>query len=218
MTLTQQQRDLVFGTLLGDGNLQTDTMGRTWRYRALHKAEHEPYLKHKYDVLSSHCTTGPIYGETFDDRTGQIYKRFYFNTNVNSDFLVFGNMFYVYDKKLRKMVKRIPSTPILQKFLTPRAIAYMYMDDGALKWLHKSNAMRICTEFFPKEDVTRLRQVLFQNFNIETSQGKRTCDGVYVGDRISIPEKSSVAFRQLIEPYLIDCMKYKVSDGNKGHL
>lgn len=34
----------------------------------------------------------------------------------------------------------------LQSFLTPRALAFFYMDDGAVKWLGHSNAMRICTE------------------------------------------------------------------------
>ncbi len=221
MPLSKQQRDLVFGTLLGDGNLQTETAGRTWRYRALHKQEHAQYLEHKHDIMRSYCTTGPIYGQVFDDRTGNIYYRTYFNTVVHSDLLVFGNMFYVYDKKLRKMVKRVPTNQVLGKFLTERALAYMYMDDGALKWLGHSNAMRICTESFPPEDVRRLRNVIFSKYNIVTTQSmvsKKTINNVYVGDRILIPEKSSAAFRELIKPYLVDCMKYKVSDGNKGHL
>lgn len=218
MTFTREQKDLVFGTLLGDGNLQTETAGRTWRYRALQKQEHAEYLEHKYAVLRSYCTSGPISGQVFDDRTGKIYSRIYFNTVVNSDFRVFGNMFYVYDKKLRKMVKRVPTNQVLAKFLTERALAYMYMDDGALKWLGHSNAMRICTESFIPEDVTRLRNVIFDKFNIVTSQSKKTIDGVYVGDRILIPEKSAATFRDLIKPYLVDCMKYKVSNGNKGHL
>jgi hypothetical protein len=218
VTLTKEQRDLVFGTLLGDGNLQTETDGRTWRYRALHKQEHAEYLEHKYLVMRSHCSTGPIYGQVFDERTGKIYYRTYLNTMVHSDFLVFGNMFYVYDKKLRKMVKRVPTSQVLDKFLTERALAYMYMDDGALKWLGHSNAMRICTESFPPDDVTRLRNVLFKKYNIVTTQSKKTRDGVYVGDRVLIPEKSSAAFRDLIKPYLVDCMKSKVSNGNKEHL
>lgn len=218
MTLSIQQRDLVFGTLLGDGNLQTETAGRTWRYRALHKAEHAAYLEHKHEVLRTHCTSSPAYGEVFDDRTGKIDNRSYFNTIVHPDFRVFGNMFYVYDKKLRKMVKRVPTNQVLGKFLTARAVAYMYMDDGALKWKNNSNAMRICTESFPAEDVQRLRATIFHKFEIKTTQHPKKRDDVYVGDRILIPEKSSAAFRELIRPYLVDCMKYKVSDGQKGHL
>ena len=51
-TLTTQQKDLIFGTLLGDGNLQTANNGRTWRYRAIQKKEHKNYLFHKYQVLA----------------------------------------------------------------------------------------------------------------------------------------------------------------------
>lgn len=218
MTLSSKQEALVFGTLLGDGNFQTETAGRTWRYRALHKSEHVPYLIHKYNLLSSYCTTGPISGQVYDDRTEKIYFRHYFNTTVHTDFRVYANMFYVYDKKLRKMVKRVPTDQLLNKFLTPEALAYMYMDDGALKWEGRSNAMRICTESFPPQDVARIRGVIFNKYNIKMTQSKKTRDGVYIGDRIAIPEKSSAAFRELIKPYLVDCMKYKVSDGNRGHL
>ena len=44
--ITQQQKDLLFGTLLGDGSLQTEN-GNTWRYRALHKKDPKDYLFHK---------------------------------------------------------------------------------------------------------------------------------------------------------------------------
>jgi len=39
-----------------------------------------------------------------------------------------------------------------------------------------------------------------------------------IGYRIAINEKNTEKFRNLIKPYLINCMRYKVSDGNKGHL
>jgi hypothetical protein len=221
---TAIQKDLLFGSLLGDGNLQTETDGRTWRYRALQKTEHLEYLMRKYEILKPFCSSPPIEGQVFDERTGKIYYRHYFNTRTDDVFRYYGNMFYAYDRKLRKWVKRVPPKPILQKLLTPGALAFWYMDDGAIKWLHHSNAMRICTESFPKDDVTRLRNVLFEKYEIVTTQfkktrvDKKTGERVYVGDRIAIPEESSAVFCELIKPYLVDCMKYKVSDGNKGHL
>ena len=81
--LTQQQKDLLFGTLLGDGNLQTFNDGRTWRYRAIHKNTHNEYLYHKYEILKSLCNSEPCYQESFDSRTQNVAKRFYFNTLVN---------------------------------------------------------------------------------------------------------------------------------------
>ena len=51
MKLTQLQKDLLFGSLLGDGNLQTNSNGKTWRYRAIHKSQHKEYLFHKYEKM-----------------------------------------------------------------------------------------------------------------------------------------------------------------------
>jgi hypothetical protein len=37
MALIQLQKDLILGTLLGDGNLQTGRIdGGNWRYRVIH--------------------------------------------------------------------------------------------------------------------------------------------------------------------------------------
>lgn len=216
MKLSQQQKDLLIGSLLGDGNLQSETKGRTWRYRALHKSCHKSYLFHKYGVLETFCTSPPIFGEVLDPRTGNIYKRWYFNTVVNPSFKHYGNMFYTFDTTSGRMVKDVPKN--IHKFLTPRSVAYWYMDDGALKWKGKSNAMRICTESFSIDGVNRLRAALKKLYNIDTNLICKTNEGMFVGYRIAINEANALAFRNLIKDYLVDCMRYKVSDGNYGHL
>jgi hypothetical protein len=220
MKVTQEQNDLLVGTLLGDGNLQTETNGRTWRYRVLQTAEHKAYLDHKYEIFKDYCSTGPIYSEVYDERTQKTYKRWYFNSNVSNFLRFYGTMFYKYDAKLNKMVKDVPLE--IEKFLTPRSVAYWYQDDGALKWLGHSNAMRICTESFSEDGVRRLQKSLKNLYGISTTTVRKTKkvnrETILVGYRIAIPENSSAAFLELIKPYLIDCMKYKVSDGNKGHL
>jgi hypothetical protein len=245
MTFNTDQQDLFFGSLLGDGNLQTDTGGRTWRYRALQKAEHKEYLFHKYNILQPLCgeKTVPKFNlppsgqyQHADKRTGTPAKRWYFNTLTNPSLKFYGDMFYTFDRFAiapkgadsgeKKWVKDVPMN--VEKFLTPRAVAYWYMDDGALKWRGRSNAMRICTESFSHDGVKRLQKALQNNFGIFTKLApkygpeKIVIDGsekpVIVGYRILIPEESSAAFRELIKPYLVDCMKYKVSDGKRGNL
>jgi hypothetical protein len=47
-------------------------------------------------------------------------------------------------------VKEVPSNIAS---LLPRALAYWYMDDGALKWRGKSNAVRLCTDSFTIDDI-----------------------------------------------------------------
>jgi hypothetical protein len=217
-TLTQLQKDLIFGSLLGDGNLQTSSAGRTWRYRALQKSEHKEYLFHKYEILKPLCgeETVPTESRVLDNRTGNLAQRWYFNTLTIPSLNFFGNMFYTYDTKNQKWIKDVPLK--VQNFLSPRALAYFYMDDGALKWLNHSNAMRICTESFSKEGVIRIQNSLKSKYHIDTTLTKKQLLDGTVGHRISIPEKSSNAFRELIQPHLVECMKYKVSDGKYGHL
>lgn len=85
--LNQPQIDLIVGTLLGDGNLQTYTNGLTWRYRALHTSDHVEYLNHKFDILRNLISQPkPTEGDIYDDRTGKTYNRHYFNTTVHPAF------------------------------------------------------------------------------------------------------------------------------------
>lgn len=220
MSLTRQQKDLLVGTLLGDGNLQTETRGRTWRYRAIQKVEHKDYLFHKYEILKEFCSTEPQLSQVFDVRTNQTYERWAFSTKVHESFRFYGNMFYTYNPKTQRMVKDVPVK--IEKFLTPAAVAYWYMDDGSLKSLGNSNAMRICTESFSNNGVYRLERALRNLYGIEATHTQKNIfvngKKVQVGLRIAINEQPSDAFRELIQPYLVDCMRYKVSDGNKGHL
>jgi hypothetical protein len=56
--------------------------------------------------------------------------------------------------------------------LTPRALAYWYMDDGALKWRGKSNAVRLCTDSFTIDDINLLKKVLETKFSLKVSLQK----------------------------------------------
>ena len=218
MTFSDSQKDLIFGSLLGDGNLDTSSDGKTWRYRALQKAEHKEYLDHKYEILKNLCATAPIFGETQDARTGKVSERWYFNTLVQPSLRFYANMFYTYDKQQDKWIKDVPRQQNVEKNLTPRALAYLYMDDGAVKWLGHSNAMRICTESFSVEGVNRLLKALQNLYGINATTSNKTLKSGEIRKRLLIGEKDSANFRELIQPYLVNCMKYKVTDGNKGHL
>jgi hypothetical protein len=245
---TELQRDLLVGTLLGDANLQRFSEKGHWRYRVIHKLEHKEYVDHKFNILQEFCSSDPYSNDAPDKRTKKTYERTAFNTLTNPVFTDYAKLFYRTvedsaefndlsvksleesvkvdekpvrsDKKLRQVIKVVPEN--IEQLLTARAVAYWYMDDGALKQLGKSNGMRICTESFTDDDVKRLQKALKNRHNIETSvtEKNRIVNGqkVYVGLRIGINEKESTAFRELIKPYLVNCMKYKVSDGKRGHL
>jgi|EP01039_Chlorochromonas_danica_P011485 hypothetical protein len=206
--LTQIQKDLIVGTLLGDGNFQTNSAGNTWRYRAIHKLAHESYITHKYQILRDFCETPPKLSTVIDRRTNKIYQRFTFQTICADDFRYYALLFY--KQQLDKSWKKqIPST--ISKLLTPQALAYWYMDDGALKWRGKSNSVRICTDLFSGNEINLLKKTLETNFSLKISIEKK--DSI---QRLSILEESYPILKTLIEPYLLPCMFYKFPDGNKG--
>lgn len=207
MSLSQLQKNLILGTLLGEGSLQT-LNGNTWRYRAIHKAAHEAYIFHKYEILKDYCQTPPKYSSFLDSRTKSTYSRFTFQTLVVDDLRYYGKLFYKQQADL-SWKKEIPKN--IAKLLTEQALAYWYMDDGALKWRGKSNAVRLCTDSFSPFEIRLLKSLLEEKFLLKVSIQKK--DNI---ERLCILEESYPKLKELILPYLIPSMYYKFPDGNKG--
>lgn len=207
MVLTQLQKDLIVGTLLGDANLQTET-GTTWRYRAVHKTAHQSYLFHKYEILKDFCPSPPKLYDFVDSRTDIKYSRYTFQTITSDEFRYYGQLFYKQQPD-RSWKKIVPLN--IASILTPQAFAYWYMDDGALKWRGKSNAVRLCTDSFSFDEINLLKQILETKFMLKVSFQKK--DAI---QRLCILEESYTKLESLIASYLIPCMYYKFPDGNKG--
>jgi len=203
MTLNQHQKDLIIGSLLGDGNMQTYSNGNTWRYRALHQSKHSDYIFYKYDTLKNLCGTAPKESSTFDLRTNKWYHWYSFDTLTNPSLRFFANMFYTFDNKTQRWVKMIPHK--IELFLTPRVLAYFYMDDGSLKWKDHSTATRLCTDNFTYEDVKRLQKVLLYKYAICTTLSKSR-----KGHRIEISGENVIVFYDLIKPHMHSSMLYKI--------
>lgn len=208
MVLTEIQKNLLIGTLLGDGNCQTMSTGNTWRYRSIHKLAHEAYLFHKYDILKNFCKSPPILSTIHDSRTNKNYSRYTFQTVTSEDFHFYGKLFYK-EQSDKSWKKTVPIN--IDKFLTPQALAYWYMDDGALKYKGKSNAVRICTDSFSINEINLLKKVLEKKFLLKVSIQKK--NNIH---RLCILEESYPNLKNLILPYLLPSMYYKFPDGNKG--
>jgi hypothetical protein len=179
------------------------------RRRALQSKAQRENLECKYEALKDLSGSG-IIDESFQDpRMKTVTNRCYFNTLVDNRLKPYADMFYTLDENTGRYVKDVPMN--IEKLLTPRALAFLYQDDGALKNKNKTKAMLICTESFSKEGVERLRDAIQNNFNIETSLApkyKKTQEGrVIAGYRFYIPTRSAQAFCNLIRGYVVDCLK-----------
>lgn len=208
MTFIQEQKDLLIGTLLGDGCMSTTTQGRTWIYIGFQCTKQKEYLFHKYELLKHLCNSEPNVRYSTNGRSPKLHEGFIFKTRVHDSLRFYGNMFYKFNKETGKMVRGIPIN--IAKFLTPRAIAYWYMDDGYLKWSGKSDAMVFCTDSFHLYDINRLRAALNNLYGIETQLNRKDPKLEFYGYRISVNEKNSLLLRILIKDHVLESMQYKL--------
>lgn len=126
----------------------------------------------------------------------------WFRTYRHSAFLFYYNYFYPVDtQNLSQRKKRVPAT--IHKVLTPRALAYWYMDDGT--WDQKNKLYRFNTQGFVYTDICILQKALKNNFDLDTSITKDR--SFYI---LAIPIRCNLAFRKLIEPYILESFQYKL--------
>jgi hypothetical protein len=220
-SFTPKQRHLLFGTLLGDGNLQNT--GANWRYRALHQNLQKDYLFHKYNVLKDYCQTPPKYRKFQDKRTNTVCERWSFNTLTSPYLLEYAEMFYTLNPETNRYVKHVPTDEQLAANLTPQAIAYWFGDDGYAKWIgdpdnedkKSSCAMGWCTDSFSKEDCDRLLAFLEQQMKIPGLKlQKRTQKNGQQTYRLVSTEESHTALTNILAPNLFPDFYYKLPDKN----
>ncbi|KKU82605.1 MAG: LAGLIDADG homing endonuclease [Parcubacteria group bacterium GW2011_GWA2_47_8] len=152
--LTQKQRNLVIGTLLGDGYLQS-TGSENARLRIEHSAKQGFYTTWKYEQLRAFVTHTPVYLT----RVNTVYQSSYhyarFQTVTLPEFGLLQKLYY------RHGTKVIPR--IVEDLLNnPLSLAVWYMDDGY--FYRKDKNVHIYLSKYRKSDVRRLLLCLKRNF------------------------------------------------------
>ncbi len=188
----QDIKDILIGSLLGNASLQTYSDGKTWRLRYLQKDE--LYLRHLYKLWENFTGTGPKY---IEDKQGN--GRWYFNTKVYSGFTEIAHSFYKKNEK-GLWVKRIPENIDL----TPRALAYWYMDNGSKK--QNAQAYYLCTDCFTKSELDILKNVIFRHWGIMANYHRTEKNKL----RLYIPTRCGGQFESLLKGYVIESMKSKL--------
>lgn len=118
LTLTPEQREVAFGTLLGDASVQTQDGGLTYRLRYGQGEVHHDYLWHVYAIWEPWCVSPPTYHVT---------RRYWnFQTVVHPALTSIAQAFGMGPAST---AKRVPELCI-ERHITPRALAYWFMDDG----------------------------------------------------------------------------------------
>lgn len=191
--LTSKQKSIIVGLLLGDGHLETQNNGQTYRLKVEHSINQYDYLEWLYLNLKN-IIPGKIYSKTKDNR-----KYVGFRTYSLGELRFYGQQFYVNKNK------RIP--PLISKMMNNLVLAIWFMDDGSIKSL-KHKTYIIHSLGFKRKELSLMLDVLENKFGIKASLHKQK--GKYW--RVYIKSESKYDFEKIIKPIVstFDSMKHKL--------
>jgi hypothetical protein len=195
LKLTDEQRDVIIGVLLGDAHLETQNGGRTYRLKFEYSQKHGMYADHLYGIFREWVLTPP------QMKTDNSRNNVWFQTVSHGAFRFYAGQFY---DENRKCVPKL-----IHRYLTNRAIGYWYMDDGSMK-SRESKGVIFNTHGFVRKDVDRLITCLRKKFNLDANIRKQK-DGL----QIYISGRSYDRFLEIVEPYIHESMRYKIPVGRK---
>ena len=193
--LTSIQKEVLTGLLLGDGHLETQNQGRTFRLKVEHSIIQKDYVDWLYTIYKNIILTEPQIKKQIIN--GKTYQKYWFSTISIESMSLYGNLFYKSRKKI------VPKN--ISHMISCLSLAIWFMDDGSLKsQFHKARIIN--TQCFSKNDLSLLQNMLLSKFHIHT-----TLRNQQEGMQIYIPSQDSKKFLDLIRTFVIPSMEYKLS-------
>jgi len=194
MKISRLQRDIIIGTILGDGYIQK-TGEKNARLRLEHGAKQKDYLWWKVNNLSQFFQGKPKYLERIHPITNRTYKYWRHQSQSVPYFGKLRKLFYHNGKKI------IPDD--LESFLTARSLAVWYMDDGYY-YAKDRNAYIYLGNVIEKE-AKKVQMTLSGLFGLETRVYRKK-----KGYAIFFPPNEVRKLKILIQDYILDQFKYKL--------
>ena len=204
--LSEQQWQVVLGSLMGDGNLSPNRRERNGvRFRLGHGAKQADYLDWKVSMLGN----VPVSRRT--DSRGAVF----------ADFTPLPEL-----GELQRAVYMVPGKKVLTeeylKQLTPLALAIWLMDDGSFTLRSKdlqartaggSGRVQFCIEAFTEGSRDRLVDYLRDTHGFDVSWRVSGAAGKAI---LTFTTEASKRFLELVAPYVHPSMDYKLLPGQRG--
>lgn len=195
LKLTEAQRSIIVGTLLGDGHLETQNGRKTFRLKIEHTNSQKAYSAWLYQQLQEWVRT-PL--ATKQKKLGDtVVTHDWFQTLSVSQFRFYGLQFY--DEQGRKKVPKF-----IRKLLTPLALAVWFMDDGSAK-SKNHRALILNTHCFSRREIGILQEALEKRYKIESNIRTRK-DGL----QLLITGQHAERFTEIIAPHMLPSFRYKL--------
>ena len=190
LDLSNVQRSVLVGTLLGDGCLAKH--GRHHRLHVKHKGAHASLVEWKREIFSPFIS---MQLHRFDQKLGlRRYPCVQFATRTHPVFTEWHRRFYVEGRKT------VPGD--IRGLLDPVALAVWFMDDGAVDHA----GLTFQTHSFTRDEVMVLMEALQERFHLAVNLRRNR--GAWV---IYVQERSVRLFAEIIGPHLLPEFTYKLN-------
>jgi hypothetical protein len=194
--ISKREKEIILGSLLGDAYLAV--MKNSVRFEVSHSENQKEYIFWKYNELKKFVRAKPRRVIIWDKRYRKEYRQWRFRTQGHEFFAYLYSLFYSQRGK-----KFIPQE--ISLFLdSPLSLAVWFMDDGGRR--NDCYGMFLNTLSFTKKENELLRKCLKRNFFLDSR-----LHWVQDGYRLYIPSSEAKYFCELIYPYIIPAMRYKLS-------
>jgi recombination protein RecA len=181
LSMFERQKEILVGCILGDAHITP--MGKI---RIEQSEKQQEYVEWKYEELDSLCYPSKPRSVIHVLHGVKEYKSLFFDLRQ-----YFRPWRYIFYKEKQKIFPK-------NLFLTPLSLAVWYMDDGC--WTGKKCIISI--ESFKGESCNNIQEMFQKHYGIETVIG--------VNGKLTIRKKSHKIFYELIAPYIIPSMEYKI--------
>ena len=200
---TSELKGYLTGLIIGDGHICKGVNKRAFKIKSINK---DFIDKIKEDIDS--CNTFNTYVKHTDAYTDKnnVHHKEYWELSISAHPYFSKKYHNFYDDYKNRIV-----TKNAMNWLTPNGLANWYMSDGYVCLVGlkngyiKNRRIEICTDRYNYDDIKMMCDKLYKNFGIEFHIIKR--GNAY---RIRLQSKDYINFINLIKPYIVPSMMYKL--------
>lgn len=192
------QIDVIVGSLLGDGRLECRSAGKRYpisaRLRIQQGEKQKEYVLWKHEQLHDLVSCKPRRIKAgHDKKRNKDWFSWYFHTKTLPELGELHHVFYP------NKIKVVPED--IFHFVTPRALAVWFMDDGS----NNGETCTMSTHSFSPEEQKRIALFFKEKYKIHASIAKdRTKFKIYMG------KHEYQKLKLVIEPFIVPSMIYKI--------
>ncbi|KKR45109.1 MAG: hypothetical protein A3G47_02745 [Candidatus Zambryskibacteria bacterium RIFCSPLOWO2_12_FULL_39_45] len=199
--LSKEERDILIGSLLGDGCLRIIGKTKFPAFSVSHSEKQKDYVLWKYEKLKRFVRTPPWREERIyhRDRSRKTIS-WRFQTLTNEIFSDLYHMFY------KNGTKIIPENIDLLLRKSPLALAVWLMDDGN----KNHNAVFLNTQSFSFEEQEKLSQVLHDVYGFHVTVNSHSKSNGVQLYRIRIDTESTKKLKMIIKSFILPQFYYKI--------